>query len=308
MSSTRRRAHRRKVSRGRTYRRRMRGGKVDFLLEKMRTLFPEFDASRFTIHPSYGVYQLQITQCKEQAKHPYQYLPRFSITYDSEKDESESAENFFQGEKMYIGRLTSCDGVSGPEIIRRLAQLARQLGLVSIHLDDASKIYFPKERYGDDHCEVDLPILRILLKGQSWYESLGFVSATSEEDRANNERVRQMPFGRFLALLMEKERQVEKERIQRRYAINRNQAQRNRSLATLKEKRSVLEGVREAFPEMGEDVPVAAAIQKMVEQVNATENACESEPFRLFKQVIHLCSASEEPIIRYTMDNLTMTL
>lgn len=300
---------RRRTHGKRTHRRmRMRGGKTDFLREKMRALFPEFDASRFTVVPSYGVYQIQITQCEQQAKHSQQYRPRFSISYDSDKNESEPAEDFFRGEKLYIGRLTSCDGVSGAEIIRRLIQLARQLGLVSLHLDDASEVYFPKERYGEEACAVHLPILRILLKGQSWYESLGFVSSTTEEDRASNEAVRQMPFGAFLETIKEKERQDERERIQRRYQLNQNKSQRNRDMANLQKKKSDLEMVRETFPEIAENTPVTVAIQQMVEHVNSTENACESMPFRLFKKVIGACTRSEEPLIRYAMDNLTMTL
>jgi hypothetical protein len=303
MPQTRRRAQHRRT---RHRRRRMRGGNSNFLQEQMRELFPELHPSRITITPSYNAYQVQINQCKEQAKHSQKYKPRFSITYDSDKNADQPAEGFFRGEKMYIRRLTSCDGISGAEIIHRLVKLARQLGLVSIHLDDASEIYFPKERYGDDQCAVDFAILRILQRGQSWYESLGFVSATSKEDHAENERVRQMPFGQFLALLMEKERQVEKERILRNYELNGNQALRNSKMAKADEKKSRLEDVVGVFPEIDPTTPVYQAIQQMVDHVNETKDVCESEPFRLFKKVIHTCTVSKEPLIHYTIDNLTL--
>jgi hypothetical protein len=265
----------------------------DSIRNHLRTFFPEFNVSRFVIKESDDDYKINLTKCEEQAQHSQRYSPRISI---------------FKDGRMHIERLTSCKPLSGPEMIGRYISLAHELGLHSITLDDESEVYFPRSRYGDERCAVYLPILRILLKGQSWYESLGFISQTSEEEKAQNEKVRQMPFGEFVQLLIVREHQKEKERIVQRYALNNNNAQRNREMAKVGAKKSVLEGLHDTFPEISAPTPVYQAIQHMVNHVNASDNACESEPFRMLQHVINMCIVTKDPLIHYRTRKLTMTL
>jgi hypothetical protein len=287
-----RRARRSRARQTRYARRRVRGG-MENLLDHLREVFPEFDASRFKITEEDGYNQVKIEGCEEEKRHPKQFSPRISI---------------FEDGHMSIGRLTSCSPLGGAEMIQRYILLARRLGLQSIHLDDNSEVYFPRSRYGDNRCKIDLPTLRILLKGKSWYESLGFVSTTTDAERAQNEEVRQMPFEAFVQRLIEKERQAAREYVLRRYAYHKNPAKRNADLAEIEEKKSELGGIFDVFPEIYKATPVYQAIKIMVDRVNATEDACESEPFRMLQTIIDRCTATDDPVIHYRMDDLTMTL
>lgn len=272
--------------------RRTRGGMED-LHKMIYELFPEFDASRISITESDDSYQVRIMKCEEQARHSQKYSPRITI---------------FKNGRMYIGRLTSCKPVSGAEIVRRYIQLAQRLGLQSIYLDDVSEIYFPRSRYGDDRCAIDLAILRILQKGQSWYESLGFVSSISKEDREENERVRHMSIGELIQRLIEKEKEDAKNRIMKRYELNNNTSKRNKELSNAKERKSKLEDTFSVFSELDSSTPVHQAIQHMIDRINSTDNACESDSFRILQQLIKACILTKQPVIHYEPDNLRLTL
>lgn len=292
-----RRVHKKRKTRRVQKTRRIKGGVDDEASDHIRLilqdLFPELDVKRFAITETDEYYRVNLIRCEEQARHSQRYSPRISIYKDG---------------RMHIERLTSCQPVSGPEMIRRYILLARQLGLQSITLDDESEVYFPRSRYGEERCAIYLPILRILQKGQSWYESLGFVSSTTEAERAQNEAIRQMPFGSFVERLVQKERQEERERILRRYELNNNTTQQNKALSNLEAKPSALEGLRETFPEIGEDTPVYLALQQMVDRVNSTENACESREFLMLRKVIETCIATKKPLITYRTKKLKLTL
>ena len=276
---------------------RIRGGvddnASDIIREQLHVLFPEFNPSRFIIKETDDNYQINLTKCEEQPRHSQKYSPRISISKDG---------------RMYIERLTSCAPVSGAEIIHRYIRLARKLELHSISLDDESEIYFPRSRYGEERCAVNLSILRILQKGESWYESLGFVSFTSDANHAQNEQVRHMPFGAFVEKLVEKELEGKMDRIRRKCQLNNNTSQQNRDIANAKKKKSEVDGVMDIFPEIHVNTPVKEAIQMMVDRVNQTENACESVPFRILQKVIEICTATKEPLIHYHSRKLTMTL
>jgi hypothetical protein len=209
---------------------------------------------------------------------------------------------------MHIERLTSCTPISGAEIIRRYILLARKLELHIITLDDESEIYFPRSHYGKERCAVNLSILRILQKGESWYESLGFVSSTSQAERVQNEEVRHMPFGTFVERLVEKELEGKIDSIKRKCQLDNNTSQQNKEIANAKKKKSEVDGLMDIFPEIKEDIPVKEAIQIMIDRVNQTDNACESVPFRMLQKVIEICTATKEPLIHYHSRKLTMTL
>ena len=265
----------------------------DHIRELLGIVFPEFHLSRFVIKETEEEYQINLTKCDEQKLHSQRYSPRISIYKDG---------------RMHIERLTSCTPLTGAEMIHKYIRLARELGLQFITLDDESEIYFPRSSYGKERCAVYLPILRILQKGKSWYESLGFDSPTSDAERAENERVRHMPFGMFIQRLMEKEIHAERERILRRHELNNNNALRNREIANAEKKKSMLEGLQETFPEIGADTPVYEAIQKMIDHVNKEKNPCESTSFRMLQHVINTCIVSKEPLIQYRKKKLTMKL
>lgn len=292
---------RKKLSRTRRVKRvrrvRTRGGMEDNASDRIRTLlhdlFPEFDISRFMITETDKYYKVDLTQCEEQEKHPLKYYPLIYIYKDG---------------TMFIILLTSCSPLSGAEIIRRYIALARQLGLKSIHLSDVSNIYFPSSRYGDEDCAVDLAILRILLRGTSWYESLGFKVAITDSQKKDNEKIRKMPFGEFIRKLIIKEKSVEIRQIIRKYPLQKNNAQRNREMANIENKKSELEELLHIFPEIHKDTPVYQGIQFMVDQINSTQNPCESKPFRMLQNVVKLCTLTQSPLIHYDREDLVMTL
>ena len=150
---------------------------------------------------------------------------------------------------------------------------------------------------------------------RNWYESLGFMSATSEAERAQNEEIRQMPFGLFVQRLIETDRQATRERLMRYHELNNNTTQRNKEMEKAEKKKSELEGLHEAFPEIDDATSVHDAIKQMVnrvnklgESVNNPENVCDSVQFRMLQKVIDTCVATKKPLVHYRQNKLTMTL
>ena len=260
-------------------RKRRKGG--DALHAHVAAIFSNFEIKR-----TKEFIQIQLIGCAEQQKHPKGYSPRIEIINDH----------------MYIARLSSCAPLTGAELIHRFIELARRLEIHTIHVDDGSEIYFPRTRYGDSHCKIDLAILRILQKGQSWYESFGFVPHLTAKDREHNEHVRHMPFRDFIAWVKQVEQQEALDRVERRFQYHQNTAQRNREMKEAYGHSSILEG-------LSEDAPVYYAIQKMVDRVNAEgEAACESDTFKMLQKIIEICTLTDDPIIRYKIDDLTLML
>jgi len=143
-----------------------------------RRFIIRYDKKFNTIH-------IEIRFCSEKLKLSKKWYPHARITLDDLE--------------MHIDTLTSCTPtsvfltkykelqqknskpmptnldkvVSGTIILNGFIDVARMLRIKSVHLIDASKIYFGKE-YGTDVCGINFAILSILQNGKSWYQKMGF--------------------------------------------------------------------------------------------------------------------------------------
>lgn len=260
---------------------RVRGGMTDeevtaLVGKEMATLFPEIDSSdiRYRVLRHNTAVFIVIDNCRESQLHYGEYYP--GITID------------FKKHIMKIEVLTGCSPISGREMLSRLITLARNLGLSYVVLDDASELYVHPSMYGREKCMLSLAYVRILLKGESWYQSLGFVTPQNVEDREHNERIRAMPLRDFVIEIVEREK------------------------GTHVDAESFLASLVEVFPELDADMRVSDAIQKIMTAVNAIhENVCESREFQLLKRLVVGCKwrgKDGKPLLRYTYKDRVLSL
>ncbi len=80
---------------------------------------------------------------------------------------------------LHIGKLDRC-GIKGSETLKKIEEFARMSGFKKITLKDESFIYICTKLFG-------LAQLKILTKGESWYNSLGYKSTNYENEKKNNE-------------------------------------------------------------------------------------------------------------------------
>lgn len=81
--------------------------------------------------------------------------------------------------ELYVANLDKC-GISGSETLKKIEEFARMSGFKKITLSDMSTIFVCKQL-------IDLAILKILTKGESWYNSLGYKSTNYDNEKKNNE-------------------------------------------------------------------------------------------------------------------------
>jgi len=94
---------------------------------------------------------------------------------------------------IYVDTVQKC-GVTGTEVLKKVEELAKLIPSVKdIFLMDASKM----SKCGID---IDLAKIKILTKGESWYNSLGYTSATGDTDKEKslNEKIINMPYNDFI--------------------------------------------------------------------------------------------------------------
>ena len=189
---------------------------------------------------------------------------------------------------MIIKILSPCSPVSGREILTRLITLGKRLKLETIHLDDESALYVHPSIYGRKECILSLAYVRILLKGESWYQSFGFVSKQNADDREQNERVRTMPFRDFVKEVVEREK------------------------GSSNDAESFLSSLLKTFPEVNADMSVSDAIQKIFATINGIgETVCESHEFGLLKRLIDGCERKGDDgrsLLHYTYEDRVLHL
>ena len=94
---------------------------------------------------------------------------------------------------IYVDTVQKC-GVTGTEVLKKVEELAKLIpGVEEIFLMDASKM----SKCGID---IDLAKIKILTKGESWYNSLGYTSATGDtnKEKSLNEKIINMPYNDFI--------------------------------------------------------------------------------------------------------------
>ena len=85
------------------------------------------------------------------------------------------------GKNLEVDVLHKC-GIAGGEILKKIEVFARRQGCKTISLEDKSKITICDT-------EFDLAILKILTKGESWYNSLGYVSEDYNNEIKQNKKL-----------------------------------------------------------------------------------------------------------------------
>ena len=94
---------------------------------------------------------------------------------------------------IYVDTVQKC-GVTGTEVLRKVEELAKLMPSVKeILLMDASKM----SKCGID---IDLAKIKILTKGESWYNSLGYISAKGDTnaEKSINEKIINMSYNDFI--------------------------------------------------------------------------------------------------------------
>ncbi len=85
--------------------------------------------------------------------------------------------------------------LSGNSILDKIETFAKKIGVKSISLSDGSEIYI------DDTNSYSLSRYYILLHGMSWYNSRGYVSSNTENEKKKNKIVNATPMNQINKLL-----------------------------------------------------------------------------------------------------------
>jgi len=93
---------------------------------------------------------------------------------------------------LHIAHLTKCGQLSGTNILKCIITIGELLHMNSITLYDVSTI-----NKGSD-CEYSLCRYYILLTGESWYNSFGFVSDDHDKNKLFNKSIRNMKLNDFV--------------------------------------------------------------------------------------------------------------
>jgi hypothetical protein len=96
---------------------------------------------------------------------------------------------FFQ-DHIFIDSLDKCGTHSGTSLLKKIDELVMKMPDIKYtELKDGAEIY-------DD--KIRLAFLKILSKGQSWYNSLGYFSSNYENEKNHNDLLRNMPLQELL--------------------------------------------------------------------------------------------------------------
>ncbi len=155
-------------------------------------------------------------------------------------DEQQCLTLTFFTDHIYIDSLYKC-GKSGTDSLGKVYKLAQMIPNVKyIELEDDS---------GFDKCDyyINLAIIKILTKGESWYNSLGYVSDNYETEKTKNKEILEMKYEDFVDFVdkvyefdLEK---IKKENTRERYRVkianlnNLNEINKNEIKVTNKEEK-----------------------------------------------------------------------
>jgi len=108
--------------------------------------------------------------------------------------------------KINLSYLSKCDVTSGSEVLLKIIDLAKELKIKYINLQDASVIKI-ENKYVDPknpkkvrtiECEYNLSKYSILINGISWYNKYKFFSDNHSENVKHNNIKRNLPFRIFI--------------------------------------------------------------------------------------------------------------
>jgi hypothetical protein len=92
---------------------------------------------------------------------------------------------------IYVHQIHKC-GIKGDEILQKIDELAKQMpNIKSLSLLDGSEI----SKCGID---LDLATIKILTKGESWYNSKGYVSTNYDDEKKQHAEIMNLEFAAFI--------------------------------------------------------------------------------------------------------------
>jgi len=114
------------------------------------------------------------------------------LTYDSKTEEWEKCALVSIGEgDMHVTDVAKTSVISGKEILEGISKCAEEIGITLISLEDVSSIDLYCQ---DKSISFSLAVLKILTKGQSWYNSLGYKSFEYKQEVKKNKVILNTPF------------------------------------------------------------------------------------------------------------------
>jgi hypothetical protein len=136
-----------------------------------------------------------------------------------------------------------------------------------ITLIDDSKI---NTKCKDDEASlgIDLATLKILTKGMSWYNSLGYVSSNFEEEKEHNDEILKMPFEDALQM-----------------------ATNNKNVKTTSKK--ILDDAHNLFPDINMQMETGAYVNKLVESINYRFDSSDDlscQKYKFIKDLVDILS------------------
>ena len=99
-------------------------------------------------------------------------------------------------DKINIGPIKKCIDLSGNQIIELVENIARELNIFKITLDDVSQLNIINEH--ENKCTFDLALISILTSGMSWYNKLGYRSNNFTNEFEHNSKIINMTLTDFL--------------------------------------------------------------------------------------------------------------
>lgn len=107
------------------------------------------------------------------------------------RDSKECLQLIIQPPIIYVHQIQKC-GIKGDEILQKIDELAKQMpNIKRLLLLDGSVI----SKCGID---LDLATIKILTKGESWYNSKGYVSADYDEEKKQHTEIMNSEFEAFI--------------------------------------------------------------------------------------------------------------
>lgn len=110
-------------------------------------------------------------------------------TADDDNEECLILEFKFQSNTLFVNYLTKCGNHTGRQLLNLVETLAKSIPKINkIGLVDESEIEI------GSGIEISLSTFKIITKGISWYNSLGYWSTNKEEEIVHNRRLIKTPF------------------------------------------------------------------------------------------------------------------
>ncbi len=145
------------------------------------------------------------------------YFPNNNITYEyinnpidigieyiieCSTDHLENSKLKICDDHITLSGLSKCGNTKGSEILEKIKLIGLELkdkNIKYINLSDKSEIFYINWK-----CRYSLASFYILLNGESWYNSFGFLSETYVDEFKYNDKIRNLSFNKFIEMFKSK--------------------------------------------------------------------------------------------------------